>query len=81
MGEGEGTRWRKVNKMEQSLLFPGSSSQIFPTPRKRTKSTEHAQSDIKTGTLKFKKSLLHTRPKLLPFQLPGIKVRRRQEPA
>ncbi|XP_065403051.1 endogenous retrovirus group K member 21 Gag polyprotein-like isoform X2 [Macaca fascicularis] len=85
LGDGEGTRWRKVNKMEQSLLFPGSSSQIFPylgkipVPGKRTKSTEHAQSDVKPGTPKFKKPLLHTRPKLLPLQLPGIKVRCRKD--
>ena len=46
----------------------------FPMPGKRTKSTEHAQSDIKPGTPKFKKPLLHTPPKLLPFQLPGIKI-------
>ena len=51
----------------------------FPAPGERTKSTEHAQSDVKPGTPKFKKPLLHTRPKLLPFQLPGIKVHRRQE--
>lgn len=92
LGEGERTRWRKVNKKAQSMLLPRSSSPTFPcvgrcSPRPgRCRSTEHAPGDVNPKKLKLTQPRLWRRPyhALIPptaprFQYQCIKVHRRQE--
>ena len=68
LGEGEGTKWRKVNKMEQYLLFPGSSSPTYPRTGKcsrrpgRCRSTEHAPGDVNPKSSKLTRPRLWRRP-------------------
>ena len=79
MGKGERTKWRKVNKMEQYLLFPGSSSPTYPRagkcspPPGRCRSTEHAPGDVNPKRSKLTRPRLWRRPYqvlILPTALP-----------
>uniref|UniRef100_A0A7N9CY26 Uncharacterized protein n=1 Tax=Macaca fascicularis TaxID=9541 RepID=A0A7N9CY26_MACFA len=72
LGEGEGTKWRKVNKMAQSRLLPGSSSPTFLRPGK-CRTTEHAPGDVNPKRSKLTRPRLRRHPYhalILPTALP-----------
>ena len=70
------TKWRKVNKMAQSQLLPGSSSPTFPCLGK-CRTTQHEPGDVNPKRLKLNRPRLwrspyHTLipPTALPLPVP-----------